>query len=142
MSLPHPWRRLRELTHVTLVWHDGGPRGRTRHSKQQISIRRGLDQAERRSALAHELAHLDGGPAIIGFVDEDERDATARAVRDLIPFDRLCEAIVWANDDHELAAELWVDVYSVRARLAGLTAEESGQLERAMLAAERGFPRA
>src|SRR6478672_11294163 len=98
MSLPHPWRRLRELAHVTLRWHDGGPKGTCRHSTQEISIRRDLTQAERRSVLAHEIEHLEGGPAIIGHVGRDESDVTARAARYLIPFDRLADALLWAND--------------------------------------------
>lgn len=140
MSLPHPWRRLRELAHITLKWHDGGPRGRCRHSTQEISLRRDLNQAERRSALAHELEHLVGGPAIVGFVDHDEALVTDRAARYLIPFDALSRALVWANDDHELAEALWVDVYTVRARLAGLTDLETAMLEVGMIAAERAFP--
>lgn len=140
MSLPNPWRRLQELAHITLRWHDGGPRGWCRHSTQEISIRRGLTQAERRSALAHELEHLAGGPAVVGFVDKDEAEVSDRASRYLIPFDRLAHALLWANDDHELAAELWVDVFTVRARLAALTSGESAALERQMLDAERAFP--
>lgn len=140
MSLPHPWRRLRELAHITLRWHDGGPRGQCKHSTQEISIRRDLSQAERRSALAHELEHLARGPAIVGHVARDEADVTDRTARYLIPFGSLVDALLWANDDHELAEALWVDVYTVRARLAGLTATETALLELTMLSAERSFP--
>lgn len=98
-----------------------------------------MTQAERRSALAHEISHLVSGPAIVGYVEQDERLVTARAARWLIPMDCLVEAMLWANDDYELADELWVDVFTVRARLASLTAAESAELERRMLAAERAF---
>lgn len=98
-----------------------------------------MTQAERRSALAHEIAHLVSGPAIVGHVDRDERRVTAQAARWLIPLDCLVDAMLWANDDYELADELWVDVYTVRARLAYLTPLESAELERRMLEAERQF---
>lgn len=140
MQHPHPWRRLRELAHVTLVWHSGGIRGWCRHSTQQISLRDDLTQADRRSALLHEIEHLAGGPAIRGYVEQDERATSQRAARWLIPFENLAEAIVWAGDDYELAEELWVDVHTVRERLSGLSAEESAELSRRMVAAERTFP--
>lgn len=140
MSLPHPWRLLRDLAHITLRWHDDGPRGKCKHSTQEISLRTNLNQAERRSALIHELTHLARGPAIVGHEAAEERAVEKESALWLIPFDRLAQAIVWANDEHELADELWSDVYTVRARLAALTAVESRELERRMLAAERRFP--
>lgn len=139
MAHPHPWRRLRELAHITLEWHVGGRKGRSKHSTQTISLRENLSQAERRSALAHEIEHLEGGPAIVGYVRQDERVVTTRAACWLIPFENLAQAIVWANDERELADELWVDVTTVRARLAALTNTESIELERRMLSAERSF---
>lgn len=90
--------------------------------------------------MAHEIEHLAGGPAIVGHVRRDEADVSARAARYLIPFDRLADAILWANDDYELAEVLWVDVFTVRARLAALTDMEASMLEVSMLAAERAFP--
>lgn len=140
MHHPHPWRRLRGLAHIKLEWHTGGKRGRCRHSTQTISLRDDLGQADRRSALLHEIEHLAGGPAVRGYVGQDERQVSQRAARWLIPFDNLARAMVWANDDYELAEELWVDVFTVRARLDGLDAAESAELERRMRAAERTFP--
>lgn len=140
VSLPHPWRRLRELAHVTLVWHDHGPMGKCKHSTQEISLRRDLTQAERRAALLHELEHLDHGPAVVGYVDQDEMATRERAARWLIPIENLVAALVWANDDYELAEELWVDLGTVRTRLNTLTAAESDVLTIAIDAAERTFP--
>lgn len=141
MHLPHPWRRLRELTHITLKWHDDGPMGKCKHSTQEVSLRRDLDQAARRAVLLHELEHLRRGPAVVGFVDHDERATRDAAARLLIPLHALAEAMVWAVDDHELAAELWVDVHTVRARLEGLTQAESDELNRRLDAAELTFPK-
>ncbi len=130
------------LPHITLRWHDGGPMGKCRHSTQEVSLRRGLTQAERRATLAHELEHLAKGPAIVGFTDQDELDVRQRAARWLIPFHRLADALVWAGDDYELADELWVDVHTVRTRLETLTAKECAHLADLMAAAELTFPRA
>lgn len=141
MQHPHPWQRLQELAHIKLEWHTGGKRGWCRHSTQKISLREDLSQADRRSALLHEIEHLVGGPAIRGYVDQDEQAVRARAARWLIPFENLAEAMVWAGDEYELAEELWVDVFTVRERLNGLTAGESAELERLMLAAELTYPR-
>ncbi len=139
--LPHPWRRLARLAHITLRWHDDGPMGTCRHSTQEVSLRRDLTQAERRATLAHELEHLAEGPAVRGYAEQDEKLIRERAARWLIPFDRLIEALVWAGDDHELAAELWVDVHTVRTRLEMLTDDESTRLADLMAAAELTFPR-
>jgi hypothetical protein len=140
MPLPHPWRRLRDLAHVTLVWHDHGPMGKCKHSTQEVSLRRDLTQAQRRAALLHELEHLEHGPAVVGYVEEDEMATRERAARWLIPIENLAAAMIWANDDHELAEELWVDLGTVRTRLSTLTAVETRHLNDRVDAAERTFP--
>jgi hypothetical protein len=141
MHHPHPWRRLREAAHVTLKWHTGGERGFTVHSKQEISLRDDLDQAERRSCVLHELEHLAGGPAVRGYVWDDELATRERAARWLIPFDHLVRGLLWAQDEIELADSLWVDVYTVRTRLETLTEAESRDLSDRLLAAEVTFPK-
>lgn len=140
MRHPHPWRRLKELAHITLVWHDHGPMGTCKHSTQTVSLRRDLSQAERRATLLHELEHLEHGPAVVGYVDQDEKATRERAARWLIPLDNLAAAMVWAVDDHELAEELWVDLGTVRTRLSTLTADETNVLNARLDSAERGFP--
>lgn len=137
---PHPWRRLKELAHITLVWHDHGPMGKCKHSTQEVSLRRDLTQAERRAALLHELTHLDRGPAVVGYVADDEAATRREAARWLISLERLADAMVWAVDDYELAEELWVDVGTVRTRLSSLTPEETTYLNSRVDAAERSFP--
>lgn len=141
MPLPHPWRRLRESPHITLRWFSGpGRPGYARHSTQTVYLRDDLTQAERRAVLLHELEHLACGPAVRGYVDDDERQVQERAARWLIPIDRLAQAMVWAGDDVELAEELWVDVATVRARLRSLNDEETALLNDRLDAAERCYP--
>lgn len=119
----HPWRRLRDLAHVTLEWHDGGRPGTTRHSTATISLRRGMDQAKRRSALAHELQHLDRGPCQRINVGKDELAAAKAAACQLLPSVRaIADAYIWARGDLEAAAEeLWVDPPTLRIRLQHMT---------------------
>ena len=113
--------------------------GKCKHSTQEVSLRRDLTQAQRRAALLHELEHLAHGPAVVGYVEQDEKATRERAARWLIPLENLGDALVWANDDHELAEELWVDLGTVRTRLSTLTAEESRLLNDRLDAAEQTF---
>lgn len=141
VQLPHPWRRLRAARHVTLQWHDDGPMGWCRHSTQEVSIRTNLTQAERRATLAHELTHLDRGPAVRGYTDHEERLVNEESARWLISLDALADALVWANDDHEVADILWVDLATVQTRLVTLSADESAYVNRALDRAEMTFPK-
>lgn len=141
VQLPHPWKRLRNASHVTLSWHNEGPMGWCRHSTQEVSIRSDLTQSERRSTLAHELVHLDRGPAIVGFAEEEERLVTEAAARWLISLEALIEALVWSNSDAEVADILWVDLHTVQARLVTLTPAETAAINRALDQAELSFPK-
>ncbi|MBA2952161.1 hypothetical protein GON03_19275 [Nocardioides sp. MAH-18] len=127
----HPWRRLRELVHVTLHWHDDGPAGWCRHSTQDVSIRRGMTQAERRSTVTHEVVHLERGPAVRGFSEREEREVDKEAARRLLPDIReVGEALAWASCVDEAADELWVDRGTLRARLEHLHPAERAYLRR------------
>lgn len=131
VSLYHPWRRLRELVDVTLHWHDDGPAGWCRHSTQDVSIRRGMTQAERRSTICHELVHLERGPAVRGQAAREEIEVSKEAARRLIPDVRhLGEALAWATCIDEAADELWVDAGTLRARLDHLHPSERAYLRR------------
>lgn len=141
LLIPHPWRRLHEAAHITLRWHDGGPMGWCRHSTQEVSIRRGMTTAERRSTLLHEMIHLERGPAIVGFEDQEERIVRQETARWLIPLNALADALVWAFDDHEVADILWVDLDTVQTRLAALTPEESDYINGVLDRAELTFPK-
>jgi hypothetical protein len=114
--------------------------GKCKHSTQEVSLRRDLTQAQRRATLLHELEHLENGPAVVGYIAEDEMATRERAARWLIPIENLADALVWANDDYELAEELWVDLGTVRTRLSTLRPDETAVLNLRVDAAERSFP--
>lgn len=141
MHFPHPWRRLRNAAEITLRWHHEGPMGWCRHSTQEVSIRKDLTQSERRSTLAHELIHLDRGPAARGYEEHEERVVSQEAARWLIPIDMLADALVWAFDDSEVADMLWVDLDTVQHRLVALTEQETAYINTALDRAEMTFPK-
>lgn len=126
----HPWRRLRELIDVTLHWHDGGVAGWCRHSTQDVSLRRGMTQAERRSTVCHEVVHLERGPAPKGYGRQDELQVSQEAARRLIQLQPLGEALAWAHCLAEAADELWVDTGTLRTRLEHLHPAERAYLKR------------
>lgn len=124
--MPHPWRTLRALPRITLVWADlpTGVRGLT-DGHSRIWLHRRLLQRERRAALAHELVHIERGhrgcqpPSI-------ERAVRQAVARWLLPDLRaVCDELVFYAGHLELVAEaLWVDRVTVEARLECLTAGE------------------
>lgn len=138
----HPWRALRRLRDVTLVIADlgGGVLGRTDFTSRTITLDHQLLQAERRSTLTHELVHLERGPVPAGYTVREERAVEVEAARRLITLEQLADAMLWAYDEHELADELWVDVPTVRTRLASLTDAEGRDLNRRLDAAELRIP--
>lgn len=133
-SMHHPWRRLREMTHVELLWHDGGAAGLTRFAGPSISLRRGMSQAERRSTICHELEHLDAGPGVRGHERCEERAVEREAAKRLIGLHELGEALAWSRSMEEAAEELWVDAGTLRARLDCLHPAERAYLRRRLAA--------
>lgn len=139
---PHPWQRVAELGHITVHFdQDIREFGRCKHSTQEIFIRRGLTQAQRRATVLHELTHLERGPAVRGFVRQDELQTREAAARWLIPFDNLVDGLIWCGDDRELAHHLWVDLGTVRTRLHTLTPAEDELLNLHLDRAELTFPK-
>lgn len=102
-----------------------------------ITLARGLTQRQRRAVLAHELEHAsnDDRPLLDAILHaRRERATDAAAARRLIPLACLAAALCWTGNERELADELWVDVHTVRVRLAGLTSHERSLLEEALRA--------
>lgn len=128
--VPNPWRALRALAHIELLWHDGGPMGLATHSRQTISLRRGLSWEERRCTLQHELVHLEHGPMPLGLRAKDEelvrRETAARMIPDIRP---VGDAIAWSLSDQEAAQELGVDIHVLRYRLRHMSPMERAWLE-------------
>lgn len=87
-------------------------------------------QAQLRSTLAHELAHIELGH-VAGCSGPQERAACELAASWLITVDDLVAAARWATSIEELADELWVDVDTVRARIAGLPDGDRHRLDAA-----------
>lgn len=126
---------------MTLLAHDAGPMGFVVHSRQAVSLRSDLTQAERRATLLHELEHLRRGPAVVGYVERDEMATRDSASRWLLPLSLLADGLAWCKDEVELAEHLWVDLGTVRSRLANLTDAETCELNRLLDEAEIGFPK-
>lgn len=119
----HPWRALRELTHIHLSWKsEDGMLGET-DGRSVIVMNPDQSQRQRRCTLAHELAHIELGH-IDGATDREEADAREHAARRLIPLDRLMDALRWADNLEEVADELWVDHQTLIDRLDTLTDDE------------------
>lgn len=128
MSFAHPWRDLRALPEITLLWHDGGRRGYYNFTRQEISLRRGMTQAQRRSTLQHELHHHYRGRYLRAILDREELACELAAARDLIDVRKLGEALAWSQDARIVAHELWVDVDLVRVRMDHLHPAERAYL--------------
>lgn len=130
-AMLHPWRRLRDLAHVRLLWHDGGPKGVTNFAAQTISLRRGMTQAERRSTVLHECLHVERGPVLTTLAAREELRVEKETARLLLPdVHRVGDALAWAHDLREAADELWVDEQLLRCRLEHLHPAERGYLKR------------
>lgn len=126
---PHPWRLLRSLPEITLAWHEGGDRGWYDPKTKTLSLRIGLDQAERRSTLRHELEHhFRGVRGLDDFLEREEAACELAAARYLIDIRKLGEAMAWARCLEELADELWVDEDLVQVRLEHLHPAERAYL--------------
>ena len=123
----HPWRAIRNLP-VEVVWTELPDNLAAETDGRTIWIDRRLTQAQRRSTIEHERQHL-----LAGHGDECSPRLEARveeaAARQLISLHRLAAAIVWSQDERDLADELWVDIDMVRARLSTLRDDERDHIE-------------
>lgn len=124
----HPWRELREMTHIDVQWVDLPDGHLALSDEDTIWMERRQRQAQRRSTLAHELEHRRLGhvgcqPASVEAAVEEA------AARRLIPLVALAEAVVWSMSHEELSLELWVDLGMVHTRLRTLSASEQTYIE-------------
>lgn len=129
----HPWRYIGHFEDWTIEFTNDMPAGRwglTRHHERKILIRDGLDQAERRSTLAHETGHMLRGIRSSCCRLYEESLVERQAARLLVPsVRRIGHALAWADADHELAADiLWVDERMLHARLSTLAPAERAWL--------------
>ncbi|WP_255183241.1 MULTISPECIES: hypothetical protein [unclassified Rhodococcus (in: high G+C Gram-positive bacteria)] len=141
----HPWRRARDdypewEIDYTKTLPDGVA---AKIVDGVIFICASLTQAARRSALGHELEHIDRGSEHdipdSWFRRKEEQAVDIIAARKLIELDDLVEALTWTRGlpDRECAWELWTDVHTLTVRIAHLTPDErrylSNELERRQL---------
>lgn len=136
-----PWRHLAGLPHLRVAFRQlDGIDAFYDPDRCEIVIERRLRRAERRCALAHELAHVesdDEGAAGQWWEQRQERCADRQAAGWLITVDDLAEALMWAQDEREIAEVLDVDVHTVRARLDGLTDTEKCHIDQLVRAKEQ-----
>lgn len=125
-SVWHPWRTAAEhYPHINIVCKHRLPQGiRGLLKGDTIWLCNTLTKAERRSTLTHELIHLDRGVVAPPLRQREEWYVDALAARRLIPLPALLRGLQQAQDDYELAEELWTDVHTVRVRRETLTADE------------------
>lgn len=136
----HPWRVLRGLPDVILAQVDDLPSGKSWWAPEYrlVLLDRRLGQADRRCALAHELAHRAMGhqgtetPAK-KMAARLESEANQLSARWLIILPDLLHAARWTTDRREMADELWVTPAVLSCRLRHLHPAERAQL---MLATE------
>ena len=103
---------------------------------KRILVRPGLDHAEERSTIGHELVHAERGDSghalrkVQTVLDERdmERSVDEVAARQLIPLHSLAGTLAVAPDEDAAAADLVVDVDMLRARLDTLTPAERSYL--------------
>lgn len=130
----HPWRAFRALTPYRLFFAGlpDGVLGVTDFGAQVVVIADDLDQAERRSTIAHEVEHIHRGFG--GCHGREECAVELGAARKLIGIRELGEALAWAHDLAEAAEELWVDEQMLRTRLDHLHPAERHYLRRRLQA--------
>ena len=102
-------------------------------SRRVILLEREHDAAQRRSSLAHALAHLDLGHAQARagwFEQREEAAAEDLASRRLIPLPSLARALSWSREREVVARELGVDVAMLALRQDRMRTEERRRLRR------------
>lgn len=127
-----PWLRLGKANMAE--------QGRYYRRHRVALLRRGLTSAEWSCTVVHEGIHAerDDGPCVTPWHEaKQERAVEDEAARRLITLDALIDALMWTNDDRELAEELDVDLPTMRTRLSRLTETETAEINARLDDAER-----
>ncbi|WP_231702934.1 hypothetical protein [Tsukamurella asaccharolytica] len=122
----HPWREARARGHLRISF-DAPSAVRGRHGRDgRVELHPTMTQAERRSALTHELIHDERQvyPRDVVLAAREERTVEALAARRLIDLNDLVEVLRWTRHEEEAAEELWVDVPMLLALIRSLTDDE------------------
>jgi Zn-dependent peptidase ImmA (M78 family) len=110
--------------HAMLVTHD-----------DVIFVDENITRAERRCALAHEIAHMDTGDRstdLCWFSARQETAADQLAARRLIDVGHLAAVLRWCTDPREVAAELEVTLNVLALRTQHMHPAERGLIKNAM----------
>ncbi|WP_045076468.1 hypothetical protein [Psychromicrobium lacuslunae] len=119
----HPWRALRDLPHITVVWARLEHVSALTDGISIIWLDSRLLQVEKRCSLTHELIHIERShthrqtPAV-------EHQVRAETARRLIPFEELLRHKRWALSIDELADCLWVTPRVLCDRIDNLSPKE------------------
>jgi hypothetical protein len=137
----HPWRHLRHHhPHINVRFADlpEGLLGYTDHARGEVVLDRSLTQVERRCTLTHELEHVHRGPVPLDpcLADREEAVVDGIAARRLVSLRELIEALLLSNHEHDVADELWVDVPTLRTRIAGLADAERAAIEDRLISSD------
>lgn len=143
MSNYSPWETLAEHPEIRVEFAEmeGDLVGWYDKQRSTIVLDKHGSRRQLRSTLAHELEHAARGdecPAELSPVLQARQEIAAcvRAARRLVPLGRLVDALLWSQDEHELADELNVDEDTLRIRLLTLTPDEHALIDERLWAAE------
>lgn len=131
-----PWRALARSPNITLRWERmPGLLGIWQQSTSTIKMHPEQSQAQRRSTLTHELVHQERGDTgqCSGRV---RRIVNEEAARRLITTEALADALLWTQDEWEVAQEVWTDVETARVRIETLTDAETAYIDSRIAARE------
>lgn len=136
--LYHPWRSIRMLPSWRVIHRrlDDDTMGYTHRLSRAIVLDDRLDQAERRSTLAHELEHVAAGHHGCQPVGMD-REVMARCARRLIPIEYVNYWLLWTRHLPKFAAYVWVDLDTAERRLDNLTTTERAAVDAALHGIEK-----
>ena len=133
----NPWLDANQrYPHVHIEWHPILPaHAFWSPADRVIVVDESITRAERRCALAHEIAHMDMGDRptdLCFFASRQETAADKLAARRLVDPHDLAAALRWTQDPREIAAELAVTLNVLALRWRWMHPAERGPAERAM----------
>jgi Zn-dependent peptidase ImmA (M78 family) len=130
------WDAAERYPAVHIEWHRIAPAHAVWvPSEGVILVDESISQAERRCALAHELAHLDVDDVateLCWFSVRQETNADRLAARRLVDIHRLADVMRFCDDPREVAAELDVTLNVLAIRTSKMHPAERGVLWRAL----------
>lgn len=137
-----PWGTVSEMDDVQVVFSElDEDLGWWDPDSRVITLDKRQTRREMRCTLAHELEHARRGDECVESASpilavRQEIAASAAAARRLISLGRLVDALLWSQNEQELAEELNVDEDTLRVRLLTLTPGEHSLIDERLWQAE------